>query len=238
MVTRIISTLPDREICKLDYEIIRSKRRTLAVTVDRSGRVIVRAPLKLPQKTIDEFVTSKQDWIKKHCLNAEERSGRRTELLSAPPVSLPLLGEMCPVDNVPPYGYIGGSFHLPKDTPLEECLPYLRKLYRKIACETLIPRTMLTAERMGVKITDVKINSAKTRWGSCSSTGVINLSWKLIAADLPLIDYVIVHELCHIGQMNHSAAFWESVWRIIPDYRERRDALKDVQKLLAEYCLD
>lgn len=222
----------------MDYEIIRSKRRTLAITVDCSGRVTVRAPLGLPESNIDEFVRSKRGWIQKHSAAADERKKLRTDRLTVPPRSLPLLGELCPVDNVQPYGYTGGRFHLPKDTPLEECLPYLRKLYRKIACDTLTSRTMLTADRMGVKISAVKINSAKTRWGSCSAKGVINLSWKLIAADPPLIDYVIVHELCHVGQMNHSDAFWESVGRAIPDYRERREALKDVQRLLTEYCLD
>ena len=67
---------------------------------------------------------------------------------------------------------------------------------------------------------------------------MINLSWKLVAADISLIDYVIVHELCHTRQMNHSEAFWENVRMVIPDYKERREALKDVQKVLSEFGLD
>ena len=124
------------------------------------------------------------------------------------------------------------------DWSAQELLPYLRRLYSTIAKGTLIARTRLTADRMGIEIADVKVNSAKTRWGSCSAQKVINLSWKLIAADISLIDYVIVHELCHTRQMNHSEAFWENVRMVIPDYKERREALKDVQKVLSEFGLD
>lgn len=164
--------------------------------------------------------------------------GERSARLSKPPMELPLFGGMCPVDNVQPYGYTGGKFHLPEGVALEELLPYLRRLYSTIAKGTLIARTRLTADRMGIEIADVKVNSAKTRWGSCSAQKVINLSWKLIAADISLIDYVIVHELCHTRQMNHSEAFWENVRMVIPDYKERREALKDVQKVLSEFGLD
>ena len=192
----------------------------------------------MPEKNIDRFVDSKKDWIEKHSCRIRTRVRERSERLSVPPDALPLFGEMCPVDNIPPYGYTDGKFHLPEGVSLEELLPYLRRLYSTIAKGTLINRTRLTADRMGITLKDVKINSAKTRWGSCSSQSVINLSWKLIAADISLIDYVIVHELCHTKQMNHSEAFWENVRMVIPDYEKRRDALKDVQRVLSEYGLD
>lgn len=222
----------------MNYEIIRSKRKTLALTVDKNGRVIVRAPMKLSEKKIEEFVSSKSDWLEKHTSAAAKRSGERLERLSSVPSELPLFGEMCPVINTQPYGYSDGCFHLPENTPLEQLLPYLRRLYLSIAKDTLTARTRLLADRMGAKIAGVKINSAKTRWGSCSSAKTINLSWKLVTAELRLIDYVIVHELCHTEHMDHSPAFWAMVGAVLPDYPERRDALKSVQRMLSEYGLD
>ncbi len=222
----------------MNYEIMRSRRTTLALTVDRNGRVVVRAPKNYPEDKIHEFVMSKSDWVEKHSLEALEKRLERGRRLSLPPERLPFLGELCPVDHAQPYGYSDGCFHLPKNTPLEALLPFLRKVYLSIARDTLISRTTLLADRMNVKINTVKINSAKTRWGSCSANRTINLSWKLIAADLHQIDYVIVHELCHIGQMNHSPAFWAKVGAVIPDYHERREALKETQKILSEYGLD
>lgn len=222
----------------MEYEIIRSKRKTVSLTVDKNGRVIVRAPMRFSEKKIEEFVDSKALWLERHTAAAARRSTERIGRLSAPPEALPLFGEMCPVVHSQPYGYSDGSFHLPENTPLEQLLPYLRKLYISIAKDTLIARTRLLADRMGIKITDIKINSAKTRWGSCSSSKVINLSYKLIAAELRLIDYVIVHELFHTEHMDHSPAFWARVEAVLPDYLERREALKDVQRILSEYGLD
>lgn len=223
----------------MEYEIRRSNRRTMSLTVDKnSGSVIVRAPLGVPAEKIESFVTSKLGWVTKHTDEAKERGNARVQRLSDNPTELPFLGEMCPVDHDKPYGYSDGHFHLPDNVSLEKLIPYLRRLYSGIAKETLTSRTRLLADRMGIAVTNVRINSARTRWGSCSSEGSINLSWKLIAADPGLIDYVIVHELCHTVHMDHSPAFWETVEQVIPDYTERRTALKEVQKNLSEFGLD
>lgn len=222
----------------MEYEIIRSSRKTLALTIDKDGKLIVRAPCRFPESRIEEFIKEKSDWIEKHSAAASKRSEQRNERLSLPPKELPLWGKLSPVSHEKPYGYIDGVVHLPENMSLEALLPYLRKLYAAIAKETLIPRTYAAAERMGFEITAVRINSAKTRWGSCSAQRSINLSRMLIAADPKLIDYVIVHELCHTVHMDHSPAFWKLVERYIPDFRERREALKDVQKVLSEYGLD
>lgn len=222
----------------MNYELIRSRRQTLSLSVDADGRIIVRAPLRMSDAKIDEFVRSKSDWIDKHTSKAVQRSSERLAKLSAPPSELPFLGEMCPVKNDQPYGYSDGSFHLPENATLDELRPYLKKLYASIARDTLISRTQLWADRMGVQISSVKVNSAKTRWGSCSAQRSINLSWKLIAADSKLIDYVIVHELCHTMHMNHSPAFWNAVEAVIPDYKERREAIKEVQKTIVKYGLE
>lgn len=222
----------------MEYEIIRSGRKTLALTIEKDGRLIVRAPYRLPESRIEEFIREKSDWIEKHSAAASERTALRSERFSKPPYELPLLGKLSPVSHQKPYGYIDGCIHLPENMTLEALLPYLRKLYGAIAKETLIPQTYSAAERMGFKITAVRINSAKTRWGSCSAQRTINLSRMLIAADPELIDYVIVHELCHTVHMDHSPEFWQLVGKYIPDFKERREALKDVQKLLSEYGLD
>lgn len=227
-----------RRYADLEYELIRSGRKTLALTIDKDGRLIVRAPYSYPESRIEEFIREKSDWIEKHSASASERSEHKNERLALPPDKLPLFGKLSPVSHEKPYGYIDGFIHLPENMTLEALLPYLRKLYAAIAKETLIPRTYSAARGMGFEITAVRINGASTRWGSCSAQKGINLSRMLIAAPPELIDYVIVHELCHTVHMNHSPAFWELVGKYIPDFKERREALKDVQKLLSEYGLD
>ena len=86
---------------------------------------------------------------------------------------------------------------------------------------------------MGVTPIAVKINSAMRRWGSCSSRMSLNFSWRLIMADDAIIDYVVVHELAHIKEMNHSARFWAVVESVLPDFRERKRKLKELQSRLS-----
>lgn len=88
-------------------------------------------------------------------------------------------------------------------------------------------RTAYFAKRMGVDYGRITIREQKTRWGSCSSKGNLNFNWKLVLLAPELLDYVVVHELAHRREMNHSVAFWKVVEAELPDYRERRRRLKE-----------
>lgn len=94
--------------------------------------------------------------------------------------------------------------------------------------KVLIPqRVAYFAKRMGVTYGRITIREQKTRWGSCSSKGNLNFNWKLVLMPGEVLDYVVVHELAHRLEMNHSAAFWAIVERELPDYRARRKLLKE-----------
>lgn len=86
---------------------------------------------------------------------------------------------------------------------------------------------------MGVDYRSVKISSAKSRWGSCTSRGDLNFTYRLIFAEEELVDYIVVHELAHRREMNHSPRFWEVVERVLPDYRQRRAGLRAFQRQVA-----
>lgn len=97
---------------------------------------------------------------------------------------------------------------------------------RKRAAEVIKARCRYYAPVMGVSYGTVTIREQKTRWGSCSAKGNLNFNWKLVLMPPEILDYVVVHELAHRIQMNHSAAFWAEVGKILPDYKERRQWLK------------
>ena len=104
--------------------------------------------------------------------------------------------------------------------------PALEARYRRLAREKLDERVRYFAQRMGVDYKKITIRAAKTRWGSCSAVGNLNFHWKLILMPPEVLDYVVVHELAHRKEMNHSPAFCKIVGEILPDHLERRRWLK------------
>ena len=112
----------------------------------------------------------------------------------------------------------------------KEKTPYERRLeapYRQAAKEYIPKRVAFFANELGVTYGTVTIRDQKTRWGSCSSKGNLSFNWRLILAPPKVLDYVVVHELCHRKEMNHSSRFWTLVKSIMPDYRDHRKWLKE-----------
>ena len=122
---------------------------------------------------------------------------------------------------------------MPPDLTPAEIKQACTLIYRMLAKSDLTNKTLYFAGLMSVSPTAIKINNAKTRWGSCSNKKSINFSWKLIMANDDVIDYVVVHELSHIKEMNHSRRFWKIVEGFIPDYEIQRKRLKELQHRLS-----
>lgn len=103
----------------------------------------------------------------------------------------------------------------------------------KAKAKSYIPkRVSIYATKMGVSYGKITIRDQKTRWGSRSSSGTLSFNWRLMLAPKEVLDYVVIHELCHIKQMNHSKAFWMEVENVMPDYKIYRDWLKENGKML------
>ncbi|HLO13441.1 MAG TPA: SprT family zinc-dependent metalloprotease [Anaerolineales bacterium] len=208
-------------------QIIRSKRKTLALIVMPDGSLIVRAPLLTPEKLVREFIENNARWIEK----------KQTEALDArPPVPKQYIpGEM--------FMYLGNTYPLEivqhQKAPLlfeknfklaksaqSEAAWAFEQWYRSQAKQTLNERVNLYANQYDLHYKAIKITSARTRWGSCSADGSLNFSWRLILAPMDVVDYVVVHELVHTVLHNHSRRFWKRVEKIMPDYKERRKWLR------------
>jgi len=213
-----------------DYTLIRSKRKTLALYIRENGAE-VRAPLKMPKSEIDRFVESKEKWIKKKTDELSARLERRKESSLLGIKYFIYRGENYPivVKKVGRAEFDGERLCMPPSLTQDQVKEAYTYIYRSLANRDLTEKTLRFAQKMSVIPSAVKINSAKKRWGSCSAKKSINYSWRLIAAHDDVIDYVIVHELAHLKQMNHSARFWLIVEDIFPDYRSRRKKLNELQ---------
>lgn len=219
------------------HKIIRSKRRTVGLQVTHDAQLIVRVPPQMPIETIQALVRQKLPWIlrkqsfaRAHYLPAETKafiSGER----------FPYLGETYELCVVPgDYGSVafdGKNFLL-----REGCIPLARWLfhdwYRDKAIEHFKDRVQHYAGRAGTRYAGVGISNALGRWGSCSAKGVLNFSWRLMMAPRDVVDYVVVHEVAHLKEMNHSKRFWKKVEGLAPDYLLAKRWLELHHRLLQE----
>lgn len=214
------------------YTVRYSSRRTLAICVLPGGEVEVRAPRRCPTGEIERFVGEKQAWISRKQEEARRRARETAALRPSPGGTLPLEGREYPVVQGDGFHFDGERFSFPPEG-WPAARPALIAFYRKRAEEILRARLGRYAERIGVSPASVRLSRAERRWGSCSGKGRLNFSWMLAAADERAADYVIVHELCHLREHNHSAAFWRLVEGALPDYRARRARLRLAERRIA-----
>ena len=171
---------------RIEYRLIRSRRRTICIEVTSGGEIVVKAPYYASKKEIEDFLMRKVEWI------GEKRQEVFDRLIGedGTPVVLETIGE-----------------------------DQIRELSGKMKKE-FVPRVRNFASAMGITVGRISIRNQKTRWGSCSSEGNLNFNCLLMLAPESVRDYVIVHELCHRIEMNHSKRFWDLVSSYIPDYKQ------------------
>ena len=216
-----------------DYILKRSSRVTTGIYI-RNGRVEVRAPLHLPKQDIDRFVRSKEPWITKNLTNQRNQIKHRDSFVIDYGSNIRWRGIPYPITvrDGTKAGFDGDVFYMPPGLTPEQIKALCIQTYKRLASVHFSNRAAYYSEKLGVVPSALKINNAKTRWGSCSTGKNINFSWRLAMADDRVIDYVIVHELAHLLEMNHSPRFWAIVESILPDYDERRTRLNDLHQQL------
>jgi predicted metal-dependent hydrolase len=214
-------------------KIVRSRRRTIALIITPDARLIVRAPHRAPAAMIDAVIRKKSGWIRKKIGEMKER----------PQAIIPTYeeGEI--------FWFLGRPYplHITEDggSAIQRtdrlCVPSslvpdirrdIRRWYMDEAAKEIRSRCMWFSMMTGYSPASVRITDARQRWGSCNHRGGLNFSWRLIQAPLPIVDYVIVHELVHLRQPDHSPKFWAKVEALMPDYQRRRAWLRTNERLL------
>jgi len=160
-------------------EVIRSKRKSIAVQIKPDGAIVVRAPKWMKERDIEAFLQEKQAWIEKHRAAMLERQAR-----------------------------------------MEQYTETELRALKKQAREVITQKVRYYAPLVGVDYGRIAIRCQRSRWGSCSSKGNLNFNCLLVLLPDDVIDSVVVHELCHRKQMNHSAAFYKEVERVFPEYKK------------------
>ncbi len=196
------------------------------MTIDERG-LTVGAPLRITLAQVESFVASHAGWVKKKLAEYAGTHARR-HLAVRDGSCLPLLGAEIAVRIVPGANRIRWQedvLWLEARSDADYAALARRALQRR-ALALFAERLALYAQRIGLPLPGLGLSNARTRWGSCSAKSGIRLNWRLIHLPLPLIDYVVAHELAHLLEMNHSPRFWAVVESIYPDCHNARRELK------------
>jgi hypothetical protein len=224
------------------YAFRRARRRSIGFVVGPEG-LIVSAPRWVGRAEIEEALRAKARWILRKLQEQHERARRleQARVVWRDGATVPFLGQTVtvvvdprvtgallqpglePLPGVPHLTLHVGLPHAAAPEQLREAVQsWLQRQARRIFEE----RCALFADRLGVRVRRLSLSSASTRWGSASADGSIRLNWRLVHFGLPVVDYVVAHELAHLREMNHSAAFWQVVRSVVPDVEAARGALR------------
>jgi predicted metal-dependent hydrolase len=238
---------------RVAYEFRVARRRSIGFSVGLEG-LSVRAPRWVRRADVEQALHERGDWILDKLAEQQQRNHRleAARVQWREGASLPFLGEplvlvidprvtgavlQADPEGLPDVQQQAGSLPgmpvrvlrvgLPHDAGAEQLRDAVQGWLQRQARRLFEQRCSHFAPRLNVRVKRLSLSSAATRWGSASSDGSIWLHWRLIHFSLPVIDYVVAHELAHLREMNHSRAFWEHVRSVVPDYQRARHLLDD-----------
>jgi len=221
----------------------RARRLSLRIESDKPELILV-IPRYALNMQIESFLRRQTPWIEKHWNDALRKAAKRPKRKDRDGDNYFYFGETLTLRLIPSLSWKPGirvagnelQITLHKAISLPEGKKAIKKtiqeFYKRKAEEVIHDRLQFFNEHYGLKYNRVTFRNQKTRWGSCSSAKNLNFNWRLIMAPIEVIDYVIVHELCHLRYMNHSAAFWNLVGEQIPQYKALRKWLRENHYLL------
>lgn len=218
----------------IDYEVVRSTRATADIIIERDGSVVVRAPEWADDARIADIVRAKEYWI--YQALAEWRDLNATRVLReykngegflylGRAYRLALVG-----DQEEPLQLLNGRFLLRRNVAehgeFAGAKEAFRDFYIRRGLERLPLRVKHYTPKVGVSPKAVEVRDLGHRWASCSAGGILAFHWKCMMAPQTIIDYIVVHELCHFHYRDHTEAFWNEVDKALPEFRERKEWLR------------
>lgn len=218
----------------IDYKILRSQRSTADIVIERNGRVLVRAPQSVPDERIEDLIEAKRYWIYKNLAEWRDLNATRVLREYRNGEGFLYLGRsyrlLLVADQDEPLLLKSGRFCMRRDLVnqggIEAAKAAFRDYYIARGSERIRQRVEYYAPKVGVTPRDVTIRELGNRWASCSPKGNLAFHWKSIMAPQTIIDYIVVHELCHFHHLDHTDAFWNEVDKVMPAYGERKAWLR------------
>ena len=219
---------------RVTYEVVRSRRSTADIIIERDGKVLVRAPDWVGDEEVESIVESKHYWIYKSLAEWRDLNATRVLREYKNGEGFLYLGRayrlLLVANQAEPLQLRNGRFTLRRDLvergEIASAKAAFGDYYVARGRERIGQRVSYYAPKVGVEPTAVDVRELGNRWASCSPSGRLAFHWRCMMAPLTIIDYVVVHELCHFHHRDHTDAFWNEVDKVLPEYRERKEWLR------------
>jgi len=220
----------------LEYSVVYSARKTLTITVERDRSIIVRAPTDTPREKIEQLIHQKKLWLYEKVRHTQKYDPPIKEKEFVSGASILYLGKSYKLNVVsePFNGILFDDEFLISKSSVPDASKLFKAWYIERAKQKIVPQVRLYASQLGVQYNRIHISDLKYSWGSCTPRNNLNFNHRLIKAPPRVIEYVIVHELAHLIELNHTERFWSIVRTQIPDYLRAKEWLKGYGKLLDE----
>lgn len=218
----------------VSYQVVRSRRSTADIIIERDGSVLVRAPEWVDDAQVANIVTAKHPWILQTLAEWRDLNATRVLREYKNGEGFLYLGRayrlLLVAEQGEPLQLRDGRFTLRRDLVEQGHVAAAKAAFRDFyiarGTDRLGQRVDCYAPKVGVSATAVDVREIGNRWASCSRAGALTFHWKCMMAPLSIIDYIVVHELCHFHHRDHTDAFWNEVDKVMPDYRERKEWLR------------
>jgi predicted metal-dependent hydrolase len=214
---------------KLEYRVVRSRRQTLELTVERDASVVVHAPEGTSLREIERAVARKRLWLYQKVNHKQKYPLLRTrkEFVSGETIAYLGRNYRLEVTDLPVNGVQFRSHFVVSRRARHRVAQLFRRWHTDRAREHIPSRAERFAAAMGVECRRIAISDLKVRWASCTPAGNLNFNWRIMKAPAPVVDYVIVHELAHLLEPNHTARFWNIVAVQVPHWQKAKDWLRE-----------
>lgn len=213
----------------LQYKVYKTNRKTISLTLERNNEVVIKAPYHATDDKIEEFFLRKQEWL---YTKLEEKNKfvdypNKRELQNGR--WFYYMGRMYKleiVENVDfKLRFYKNKFELNKEY-IENWHDIFIEWYKERFNQKILPRVKLFSKKYNLSPEKISVKDINNRWGNCSKENKLSFHWKIMLAPIAVIDYIIIHELCHIKYKNHSPLYWTMLSSLMPEYEEHKDWLK------------
>lgn len=209
----------------IDYIVIYKNKKNISIKINGNKEIYVYAPIGLSNEYIKELIKSKENWIIKNMKKINENNLNDETYIIYRGKKFKKVVEESKIDEI----VLKDDFLIIRTKSMDfHYVNYLlKKWYIDNANDIILNRVITLSNKYNLIPSKVLIRNQKSRWGSCNSRKEIRLNWRLVLMPDDVMDYIIIHELCHLKHMNHSNSFWTLVHKLDPDFKKSKEWLKE-----------